>query len=53
MAECTEEGCEGEAAVKLYVPWAADRAVCAAHARSLAQRDGVVAMPLPDAEDEW
>jgi hypothetical protein len=46
MTDCAEAGCEREAAVRLRVPWAEDRTVCAAHARSLAQRDGVVAEPL-------
>jgi hypothetical protein len=50
MAECAEEGCEREAAVRLRIPWDADRAVCAAHARVLAQRDGVVAEPIEDAD---
>lgn len=52
MAECSAEGCDGPAAVRLYVPWAADRVVCADHARGLAQRDGVVAVPLPGADEE-
>jgi hypothetical protein len=50
MGDCTEEGCERDAAVRLRVPWDADRAVCTAHARSLAQRDGVVAEPLEGAD---
>ncbi|WP_435063900.1 hypothetical protein [Halobaculum sp. EA56] len=53
MTECAEEGCAGEAAVRLHVPWAADRDVCVAHARTLVQRDGVVAEPLSGREDEW
>ncbi|MFB6353732.1 MAG: hypothetical protein ABEJ92_06565 [Halobacteriales archaeon] len=52
MPTCTEPGCQKPAAVRLYVPWADDRAVCAGHARALAQQDGVVAEPLPDA-DGW
>lgn len=52
MAACAEEGCDREAAVRLHVPWAEDREVCAAHARALAQRDGVVAEPL-DGSDAW
>ena len=51
--ECTEEECDCEAAVMLYVPWAEDRPVCTAHGRALVQRDGVVAMPLADAADDW
>jgi hypothetical protein len=53
MATCSEEGCENEAAVRLYVPWDADRDVCTAHARALVQQDGVVAEPLSDAADDW
>jgi hypothetical protein len=53
MAECTEEDCEREAAVRVYIPWAEDRDVCTGHARSLAQKDGVVAMPKEGAEEEW
>lgn len=48
--QCTEEGCTEPAAVRVYVPWADDREVCTGHGRALAQRDGVVAEPLPDAE---
>lgn len=50
---CSEPGCERPAAVLLYVPWDEDRAVCAAHARVLARKDGVVAEPIEGAEDEW
>ncbi|MFB6304976.1 MAG: hypothetical protein ABEH47_07405 [Haloferacaceae archaeon] len=53
MGECTEEGCERPAAVRLYVPWDEDRDVCPAHARALVQQDGVVADPLEDADAEW
>ena len=53
MTECAEDGCEAVAAVRLHVPWAADRAVCVAHARVLARQDGVVAEPLEGAEGEW
>ena len=53
MTACAEDGCENEAAVRLYVPWAEDRDVCPAHARALVQRDGVVAEPLPGAEERW
>jgi hypothetical protein len=53
MAECAEEGCEREAAVRLHVPWDADRDVCTAHGRSLVQQDGVVAEPLEGAEEGW
>ncbi|WP_433630645.1 hypothetical protein [Halomicrococcus sp. NG-SE-24] len=50
--ECAEDDCDGEAAVRLHVPWDANREVCASHARVLARQDGVVAEPLADAE-EW
>lgn len=53
MPECTESGCERAAAVMVYVPWAEDRPVCAAHGRALVQQDGVVADPLEGAEEEW
>ncbi|WP_327051843.1 hypothetical protein [Halomicrococcus gelatinilyticus] len=50
--ECSEDDCDREADVRLHVPWAANRPVCAGHARALVQQDGVVAEPLADAE-EW
>lgn len=53
MEPCSEEGCEREAAVRVYVPWAEDRNVCTAHARVIAQQDGVVAEPLDGAENNW
>lgn len=53
MATCSEDGCDREAAVQVYVPWAEDRAVCPAHARAIVQQDGVVADPLPDHDEEW
>lgn len=53
MDTCSEEGCDRDAAVRLHVPWAADRDVCVPHARSLVQADGVVATPLEDAADRW
>lgn len=46
MAECSEEDCEREAAVRLYIPWDEDRDVCTAHGRALVHQDGVVAEPL-------
>lgn len=52
-ATCTESDCDRPAAVRLRVPWDADRAACPACARALAQRDGVVAEPLPGHEDAW
>lgn len=54
VAPCSEPDCEATAAVRLHVPWAADdRLVCAAHARALASRDGVVAEPLADSAEEF
>lgn len=53
VTECAEEGCERAVAVRLHIPWADDREVCAAHARVLAQRDGVVAEPLEGADGEF
>jgi len=50
--ECAEEGCGRPAAVRLHIPWDENSEVCAAHARSLAQREGVVAEPLVG-DDEW
>jgi hypothetical protein len=50
---CAEPDCEREAAVRLRIPWDADREVCTAHARAMATQDGVVAEPLPDKEGEW
>lgn len=51
--DCEEDGCESPAAVRLHVPWAANREVCAAHARPVAKKDGVVAEPLSDSDAEW
>lgn len=50
MTDCAEDGCDGEAAVLLRIPWDANREVCTGHARSLAQRDGVVAEPLENSD---
>ncbi|WP_435074194.1 hypothetical protein [Halorubrum sp. HHNYT27] len=50
---CAEPNCDRRAAVRLRVPWEDDRTVCPACARSLVQRDGVVAEPLPGHEDAW
>jgi hypothetical protein len=53
MGQCAETGCDEPAAVRLHVPWAANREVCVAHARALASRDGVVAEPLEGTDDAW
>lgn len=50
--ECTENGCENEAAVRLHIPWADNRLVCTGHARVLVRQDGVVAEPLEDVDWE-
>lgn len=39
-------------AVELHIPWTDNRLVCAPHARTLGQREGVVADPLPDSRDD-
>lgn len=48
--QCSEDDCSSPAAVRLHVPWAENRDVCPSHARVYAQKDGVVAEPLDDAE---
>ena len=53
MAACAEEGCDRPAAVRLHVPWAANREVCTAHGRALVQQEGVVAEPLEGAGENW
>ena len=53
MAACAEDDCEQSAAVRLHVPWGANRDVCTAHARVLVQQDGVVAEPLEGAGENW
>ena len=50
MTECAEAGCDREGAVRLRIPWTENRVVCTAHARVVAQRDGVVAEPLEGAD---
>lgn len=51
MATCAEADCDGEAAVRIHDPRGPDRDVCTGHARVLAQREGVVAVPLDGVED--
>lgn len=53
MGSCAEDDCDRPVAVQIHVPWAEDRVVCAAHARSLASKDGVVAEPLEGADEEF
>ena len=50
--ECAEPDCERDAAVRLHIPWDANRDVCLAHARSEVQTDGIVAEPLENADEE-
>ncbi len=50
--DCAEPDCQRPVAVELHIPWDENRLVCAAHARVLGRRDGVVADPLPDRGDE-
>lgn len=51
--ECEESDCADEAAVELHIPWDANKQVCPAHARTWAQKDGVVPAPIDGHEDEW
>jgi hypothetical protein len=51
-ARCEESGCDSDAAVRLHVPWDANREVCLAHARVEVQKDGIVAEPLENADEE-
>jgi hypothetical protein len=50
--ECTEPDCSEPGAVRLHVPWDENRVVCTGHARVYAQRDGIVADPLDEADEE-
>jgi len=50
---CAEDGCDRPEAVRIHDPRGPDRNVCLPHARSLSQREGVVAAPLEDADAEW
>lgn len=50
---CQIEGCDRPVAVRLDVPWAGQREVCTAHGRTWSQREGVVAMPIEAAREEW
>lgn len=51
--ECEEDGCEESAAVELHIPWTVNRNVCPSHARTWAQKDGVVPAPIEGCENEW
>ena len=50
--ECTEPDCSEPGAVRLHIPWDENRVVCTGHARVYAQRDGIVADPLDEADEE-
>lgn len=50
--ECAEPDCTERASVRLHIPWTENKVVCAAHARGLAQADGIVPEPLEDTETE-
>lgn len=52
MPTCTEDDCPERAAVMLHIPWAENRPVCLGHARVWSQKDGVVADPLDEADEE-
>jgi hypothetical protein len=51
--ECAESDCDEAAAVELHVPWRENLRVCPGHARTWAQKDGVVPAPIEGHEDEW
>jgi nitrite reductase/ring-hydroxylating ferredoxin subunit len=51
--QCPEEGCDAQAVVELHIPWQENMVVCPAHARTWAQKDGVVAAPIEGQEDRW
>ena len=50
---CAEDGCDRSAGVRLHIPWDANRDVCLAHGRALAQQQGIVAYPLENRTTEW
>lgn len=49
--ECSQKGCEQQATFELHIPWTKNRAVCAAHARVEARKDGIVADALETADE--
>ncbi len=51
--QCTEQDCTDDATVLLHIPWADNRVVCAGHARVLSRKDGVVADPFAQADDDF
>jgi len=53
MTTCEEADCDRTAAVALHIPWRDNMEVCPAHARTRAQKDGVVPEPLPGHDGEW
>ena len=50
--ECTEDGCDRDAAFELHIPWTDNRVVCAGHARVQSRNDGIVADALDAAAEE-
>jgi hypothetical protein len=50
--KCAETDCTTEATYELHIPWDENRYVCAAHARVLSRKDGIVADALDTAGDE-
>lgn len=51
--ECAETDCDRAGTVRLHIPGAKERVVCAAHARVLGRPDGVVADPIEEDGDAW
>ncbi len=51
MPTCAEAGGDEDAAVRIHDPRGPDRSVFTAHARALAQHQGVVAVPFEDVDD--
>ncbi|GAB7090507.1 hypothetical protein JCM18237_07780 [Halorubrum luteum] len=50
---CAEPDCTEAVAVRLSIPWEANRRVCPACARAAVQQDGVVAEPIEGREESW
>ena len=50
--KCAENECGSPATVRLHIPWEENKAVCTAHARGMAQTDGIVAEPLVEIDSE-
>lgn len=50
MTSCSEPDCDRQVAVRLHIPWAEVRVVCLPHGRAIARQDGVVGVPLEEAD---